>query len=68
MELITARCHAQTLANDLQGAYWSDRSKDYLLECAHAAFAQLADAMGYDITKRPPAPQPATEPEASASC
>ena len=52
-ELTKIRFHAEELAGKSLIAYWvEDKNKDFHIARALESFAQVADLMGYDITKR----------------
>lgn len=52
---ISARCYAQSVADNLTASYWTESSKtslsEFVLESAHKDFAKLAELMGYRIEK-----------------
>ena len=71
VEILNGRSKACDINEALIAAFWvhaSDKDRSlFLLESAHQSFADLADALGYDIARREAAaPQAAPADEVEA--
>lgn len=56
-DLVRADAHAQSVADALNVVYWTAGSDvglaEFMLRRAHERFAELAEALGYTVTRAP---------------